>query len=140
MSCNSQISQGPELHILPALGWNCMQHIPPTDLTDTGFRAADFCTCQQEVSSTGEGLHNCGAHFKSLKTERNDFCVQVNIAGRPAAIAPGSADNLAAFAGVYQTHNLPEVAGKPADAGFELSISVGADGEPQKSCIPIGYM
>ena len=54
--------------------------------------------------------------------------MQVNIAGRAAAIAPGSADNLAAFAGVYQTHNLPEVAGKPADASFELSISVGADG------------
>ena len=52
----------------------------------------------------------------------------MNIAGRAAAIAPGSADNLAAFAGVYQTHNLPEVAGKPADASFELSISVGADG------------
>ncbi|CAL8461977.1 g1508 [Coccomyxa elongata] len=58
---------------------------------------------------------------------------KVNIAGRAAAIAPGSADNLAAFAGVYQTHNLPEVAGKPADAGFELSISVSADGQPAVS-------
>lgn len=62
-----------------------------------------------------------------LKAKRRMFA-QVNIAGRAAAIAPGSADNLASFAGVYQTHNLPEVAGKPADAGFELAISVTADG------------
>ncbi len=67
------------------------------------------------------------SHFRS---PRWCFYLQVNIAGRAAAIAPGSADNLAAFAGVYQTHNLPEVAGKPADAGFELSVSVSADGEP----------
>jgi hypothetical protein len=55
---------------------------------------------------------------------------QVNIAGRAAAVAPGSADSLAAFAGVYQTHNLPDIAGKPADPGFELSVSVNAQGAP----------
>ena len=48
------------------------------------------------------------------------------MAGRSAAVAPGSADTLAAFAGVYQTHQLPDCAGKPADAGFELSITMDA--------------
>jgi len=53
---------------------------------------------------------------------------QVNIAGRAAAISPGSADTLAAFAGVYASFQLPDVPGKPADAGFELSITVNAQG------------
>ena len=51
------------------------------------------------------------------------------MAGRSAAVAPGSADTLAAFAGVYQTHQLPDCAGKPADAGFELSITMDAAGD-----------
>ena len=50
------------------------------------------------------------------------------MAGRAAAVAPGSADTLAAFAGVYQTHHLPTCAGKPSDAGFELAVSVDASG------------
>lgn len=50
------------------------------------------------------------------------------MAGRGAAVAPGSADTLAAFVGVYQTHQLPDCAGKPSDAGFELAISVDAAG------------
>ena len=53
---------------------------------------------------------------------------QVNVAGRAAAVAPGNADTLAAFAGVYQTHHLPTCAGKPSDAAFELAISVDAAG------------
>ena len=52
----------------------------------------------------------------------------MNVAGRAAAVAPGSADTLAAFAGVYQTHQLPDCAGKPADAGFELSITMDSAG------------
>lgn len=56
---------------------------------------------------------------------------QVNIAGRAAAVSPANADTLAAFAGVYASHQLPEVAGKPAEAGFELSITVNAQGTPQ---------
>lgn len=55
---------------------------------------------------------------------------QVNIAGRAAAISPANADTLAAFAGVYASHQLPEVAGKPAEAGFELSIMVNSQGAP----------
>lgn len=55
---------------------------------------------------------------------------QVNIAGRAAAISPANADTLAAFAGVYASHQLPEVAGKPAEAGFELSITVNSQGAP----------
>ena len=51
------------------------------------------------------------------------------MAGRSAAVAPGSADTLAAFAGVYQTHQLPDCAGKPADAGFELSITMDSAGK-----------
>ncbi|KAK9825657.1 hypothetical protein WJX81_006313 [Elliptochloris bilobata] len=55
---------------------------------------------------------------------------KVNIAGRAAAISPANADTLAAFAGVYASHQLPEVAGKPAEAGFELSITVNSQGRP----------
>ncbi|CAL5222727.1 g5133 [Coccomyxa viridis] len=58
---------------------------------------------------------------------------KVNVAGRAAAVAPGSADTLAAFAGVYQTHQLPDCAGKPADAGFELSITMDSAGHPTVS-------
>ena len=57
--------------------------------------------------------------------------LQVNIAGRAAAISPANADTLAAFAGVYASHQLPEVAGKPAEAGFELSITVNSQGAPR---------
>ena len=59
-----------------------------------------------------------------------DGRAQVNIAGRAAAISPANADTLAAFAGVYASHQLPEVAGKPAEAGFELSITVNSQGAP----------
>ena len=54
----------------------------------------------------------------------------MNIAGRAAAVAPGMADNLSAFAGVYQTHSLPDIAGKPAEPGFELAVSVNSQGKP----------
>ena len=50
------------------------------------------------------------------------------MAGRAAAVAPGSADTLAAFAGHYQTHQLPNCAGKPSDAGFDLEIKMDAAG------------
>ena len=50
------------------------------------------------------------------------------MAGRAAAVAPGSADTLAAFAGRYQTHQLPNCAGKPSDAGFDLEIKMDAAG------------
>jgi len=55
--------------------------------------------------------------------------LQVNVAGRAAAVAPGSADTLAAFAGVYQAHQLPDCAGKPSDAGLELAITVDSAGD-----------
>lgn len=67
---------------------------------------------------------------------------QVNIAGRAAAISPGSADTLSAFAGVYASFQLPEVAGKPAEAGFELSITVNSQGArtlPRTPCPAIGF-
>ena len=54
--------------------------------------------------------------------------MQVNVAGRAAAVAPGSADTLAAFAGHYQTHQLPNCAGKPSDAGSDLEIKMDAAG------------
>jgi hypothetical protein len=61
--------------------------------------------------------------------------VQVNVACRASAVAPGVADSLAAFAGVYCSHMLPDIAGKPADAGFELAISVAASGA--RPCLPL---
>ena len=60
--------------------------------------------------------------------ELNVDAMQVNVAGRAAAVAPGSADTLAAFAGHYQTHQLPNCAGKPSDAGFDLEIKMDAAG------------
>ena len=56
---------------------------------------------------------------------------QVNIAGRAAAISPGSADTLAAFA----SYQLPEAAGIAAEAGFELSITVNSQGARPTPCI-----
>lgn len=61
------------------------------------------------------------------------------MAGRAAAVAPGSADTLAAFAGVYQTHQLPDCAGKPADAGFELSITMDSAGVCNHCIYPSRY-
>ena len=68
---------------------------------------------------------------QGLSAWRVDFqhFVQVNTAGRDAAISPGSSDSLAAFAGTYATHLLPgEVDGQVAQ-GSQIAIKVNAQGE-----------
>lgn len=52
--------------------------------------------------------------------------MQVNVAGRDAALSPGAADTLAAFQGTFQTHFLPKTAGSPAAKAVELSITTPA--------------
>jgi hypothetical protein len=56
--------------------------------------------------------------------------VQVNIAARNAAVSPGRSDSLAAFAGSYRTHLLPDSPGKPSKPGVVLDIGVGSQGTP----------
>lgn len=50
--------------------------------------------------------------------------LQVNIAARVAAIAPGKIDALSAFEGVYTTHYVSKVEGAPAKNGPTLTIKV----------------
>ena len=56
--------------------------------------------------------------------------MQVNVAGRDAAMSPAAADTLTAFEGVFQTHFLPKTAGHPATKGVELAIGTGTNGQP----------
>ena len=70
----------------------------------------------------------CGLQKISYGAPSIPVMAQVNVACRASALAPGVADSLAAFAGVYCAHALPDIAGKPADAGPELAISVSASG------------
>jgi hypothetical protein len=80
---------------------------------------------EEQAAMVTPGQHQCTGSSRILSSW---WLWQVNVAGRAAAVAPGNADTLAAFAGVYQTHHLPSCAGKPSDAGFELAISVDATG------------
>ena len=54
--------------------------------------------------------------------------LQVNTAGRDAAMSPGNADSLAAFAGTYATHLLPSEAGEQVTPGAEIAITVNSQG------------
>ena len=49
--------------------------------------------------------------------------LQVNVAGRDAALSPPASDSLSAFKGTYKTHLLPKNAGYPATKGMEISIA-----------------
>ena len=54
--------------------------------------------------------------------------MQVNTAGRDAAISPGSSDSLADFAGTYATHLLPAEQKEQVTQGCEITIKVNAQG------------
>ena len=54
--------------------------------------------------------------------------MQVNIAGRDAALSPGSSDTLAAFAGTYATHQLPAAEGGQVVQGAEVVVTVNSQG------------
>ena len=92
--------------------------------------------CKRRTSITGYSTGRvCCAHRTCSRcvqpmTGTVDMA-QVNVACRASALAPGVADSLAAFAGVYCSHCLPDIAGKPADAGPELAISISASGAVQ---------
>ena len=54
--------------------------------------------------------------------------MQVNTAGRYAAVSPGSSDSLADFAGTYATHLLPAEQKEQVTQGCEITIKVNAQG------------
>ena len=61
--------------------------------------------------------------------------MQVNTAGRDAAISPGCSDSLADFAGTYATHLLPAEQKEQVTQGCEITIKVNAQGGSPHLCV-----